>query len=154
VGLRFLPHVIYQLSPTADMSTPNTDTDTDTSLAAFTPQHGSEIPFEDVPHTLHPEGAADLVGSASLDSGARPPQSDPTASKVLVSDANNDASGSKRKLENSDSTSDSEAQTHDRKKPKQGSQDETTSSLITPRHASGIADVGSPNVSRAMLAGC
>ncbi len=138
------------------MSTPNTDTDT--SLAAFTPQHGSETPFEDVPRPLHPEGTADLgldlVGSASLDSGARPPQSDPTSSKVLVSDTNNDASGSKRKLEDSDSTSDSEAQTHDRKKPKQESQDETTSSLITPRHASGIAGVESLNVSRAMPAGC
>jgi len=131
------PHVIYQSSPTADMTTLNTDTDTD--LPATTSQHGSEALFGDNP----PQGTADIgldpVGSACLDSGAlAPPQSDPSSSKVPAPDADN-ASGSKRKLEDHDSASDTEAQTHDRKKPKQESPDERTPPLITPRHTPDFA---------------
>src|SRR6266567_4001587 len=114
------------------MTTPNTDTDT--GLPVTTSQHGNEALFGD----NLPQGTADvgldLVGSASLDSGTLVlPQSDPSSSKVPVPDANN-ASGSKRKLEDHDSASETEAWTHDRKKPKQESPDEMTSSLITPRH--------------------
>lgn len=93
-----------------------------------------------------PQGTADigldLVGSASLDFGAlAPPQSDPSSSEVLVpADANN-ASGSKRKLEDRDSASNTEARTHDRKKPKQESPDERMFSLISPRHTPDIAGV-------------
>jgi len=97
-----------------------------TGLPATTSQHGSEALFDDNP----PQGTVDIgpdfVGSASasLDSGAlAPPQSDP-----------NKSSGSKRKLEDRDSASDTESLTHDRKKPKQESPDERTSSLMTPRH--------------------
>ena len=137
-----LPHVIYQLSPTADMTTLNTDTDTGI-LATSTPQHGGDALFGD----NLPQGIADigldLVGSAYLDSSAlAPPQSDPSSSKVPVPDVNN-ASGSKRKLEDRDSASDTESRAHDRKKLKQESPDERTSSLITPRHMADIAGIES-----------
>ncbi len=132
------------------MTTPNTDTDT--SLAASTSQHGSDASFDDVP----PQGTADirlnLVGSASLDSViGTPPQAEPSPSKVPVPDANS-ASGSKRKQEDRHSGSDSEVQTHDRKKPKQ----ERSSSHLTPRHTPDIAGVeGLVNVCNidALLAG-
>jgi hypothetical protein len=120
------------------------NTDTDIGLPATTSQHGSEALFGE----NTPQGTAfiglDLVGSASLDSGAlAPPHSDPSSSNVPVpADANN-ASGSKRKLEDRDSASDTEAWTHDRKKPKQESPDERTSLLITPGHTLDIAGVES-----------
>lgn len=119
--------------------------DTDTGQPCTTSQHGSEaLFFGDNP----PQGTADVgldffVSSASLDSGAlAPPQSDPSSSKVPVSDAHN-ASGSKRKLEDHDSASDTEAWIHDRKKPRQDSPDEGTSSPITPRHMPDIAGIES-----------
>jgi hypothetical protein len=56
---------------------------------------------------------------------------------MSMPDANH-ASGSKRKQEDRDDSSDGEAQTLDRKKPKQedSSDERTSSSLITPRHMS------------------
>jgi hypothetical protein len=112
------------------------NTNTDAGLPATTSQHGSETLFGDNP----PQGTAnigiELAGSLAF------PQSDPSPS---VPDANaNNASGSKRKPEDRDSASDTEARTHDRKKPKQESPDERTSSLITPRHMSDFAGVESP----------
>jgi hypothetical protein len=133
-----LPHVIYQLSHTPDMTTLNTDT----GLPATTSQHGSEALFGDNPPRGTADIGLDLVGSASLDSGALAPPQSPSSSKVPVPDANN-ASGSKRKLEDRDSASDTEARTHDRKIPKQESPEESTSSLITPRHIPDIAGVES-----------
>jgi hypothetical protein len=119
------------------------NTDTDTGLPGTTSQHGSEALFGDNPTQGTVDIGLDLVGSAYLDSGAFAPlQSDPSSSKVPVPDANN-ASGSKRKLEDRDSAFDSEARTNDRKKPKQESPDERTSSLITPRHMPDIAGVES-----------
>jgi hypothetical protein len=112
------------------------NTDTDTCLPATTSQHGSEALFGDNPSQGTADIGLDLVGSASLDSGVlAPPQS--------VTDPNN-ASRSKRKLEDRDSASDTEARTHDWKKSKQESPDERTSSLITPRHMPDIAGVESP----------
>jgi hypothetical protein len=131
-----LPHVIYQLSHTADMTTLNTDT----GLPTTTSQHGSEALFGDNPPRGTADIGLDLVGSASLDSSALVPPQSPSSSKVPVPDANN-ASGSKRKLEDRDSASDTEARTHDRKIPKQESPDERTSSLITPRHMPDIVNV-------------
>jgi hypothetical protein len=119
------------------MTTPNTGPDT--SLAASTSQHGSEGHFDDVP----PQGTVDpgleLVGSAPL----APPQAGASSLKPPTPDAKN-ASGSKRKQEDRDDTSDAEARTHDRqKKPKQASSDERASSLITPRHMADVAGVES-----------
>lgn len=112
------------------------NTVTDTSLPATTSQHGSEALFGDNPSQGTAVIGLDLVSSASLDSGAlAPPQS--------VPDAHN-ASGSKRKLEDRDSASDTEARTHNWKKPKQASPNERSSSLITPRHTPDIAGVESP----------
>lgn len=116
------------------MTTPNTDT----GLPATTSQHGSEALFGDNP----PQGTVDLgldfVDSGLLDSGALAP-SDSSSS---VPDVNN-ASGSKRRLEDHGSASDTEVQTHDRKKTKQECPDERTSSLITPRHMPEFAGVES-----------
>lgn len=111
------------------------NTGTDTGLPCSTSQHGSEaLFFGDNPPQGTVDIGLDLPGSASLDSGAlAPPQSDPSSSNVPVSDAHN-ASGSKRKLEDHDSASDTEAWIHDRKKPRQDSPDERTSSPITPTH--------------------
>jgi hypothetical protein len=119
------------------------NTDTDTGLPVTISQHGSDAVFDDNLPQCTADVGPDLVGSASLDSGTlAPPQSDPSSSHVPVPDTNN-ASGSKRKLEDHDSASDTEARTHDRKKPKQESPDERKSSLITPRHAPDIAGVES-----------
>ena len=119
------------------------NTDTDTGLSATTSQHGSEALFGGNPPQGTVDIGLDLVGSASLDSGALAPlQSDPSSSTVPVPDANN-PSGSKRKLEDRDSASDAETRIHDGKKPKQESPDERTSSLITPRHTPDIAGVES-----------
>jgi hypothetical protein len=120
------------------MTTLNTGTDTGL------PQHrGEALSFGDNPPQGTVDIGLDLVGSASLDSGAlAPPQSDPSSSKVPLSDAHN-ASGSKRKLEDHDSASDTEAWIHDRKKPRQDSPDERTSSPITHRHMPDTAGVGS-----------
>jgi hypothetical protein len=102
-----------------------------------TSQHGSEAIFGDNPPQYTADIGLDLVGSLA------PPQSDPSSSKVHpVPDANN-ASGSKRKLEDRDSASDPEARAHERKKPKQESPDESMSSLIPPRHMPDIAGVES-----------
>jgi hypothetical protein len=112
--------------------------------ATTSSQHGSEALFGDNP----PQGTADirldLVDSASIDdSGAlAPPQPDASSSKVPLPDANN-ASGSKRKLEDRDGAPDTDARTHDRKKLKQESSGEGMSSLITPRHMPDIAEVES-----------
>jgi hypothetical protein len=117
-------------------------TPTDTTLAASTSQHGSDALFHNVP----PQRAAVLEyelddDTVSLDSGAdTPPHVGPSSSslKMPMPDADH-ASGSKRKQEDRDDAFDSEAQTPDRKKPKQeDSPDESTSyySLITPRHMS------------------
>jgi len=120
------------------MTTLNSD---NTALPATTSsQHGSEALFGDNP----PQGTADirldLVGSASLDSGALvPPQPDASSSNVPLPDANN-ASGSKR---GRDGAPDTDARTHDRKKPKRESSDEGTSSFITSRHMPDIAGVES-----------
>lgn len=116
------------------------NTDTDTGLPATTPQHGNEALFGDNPSQGTVDIVLNLVGSASLDPGALAPPQSPSSSKVPVHDANN-VSGGKRKLEDRDSASDTEARTHDRKKPKQESPDERTSSLITPRHMPDIAGV-------------
>ena len=129
------------------------NTDTDTGLTATTSQHGSEALFGDNPPQDTVDLGLDIVGSGSLDSRAlTPPQSDSSSSKVPVPDANK-ASGSKRKLKYCDSASDTEAQTHDRKKLKQESPDERTSSLITPRHMSDFAGVESLVNVCAMFAG-
>ena len=112
-----------------DMTTPNTDTIS---------QHGSETLFGDNPPQGTANSGIELVGSLA------PPQSDLSSPKVPVPDANNSSgSGSKRKPEDHDGASDTEASTHDRKKLKQESPDERTSSLITPRHKSDIAEVES-----------
>ena len=125
------------------MTTPTLNTDTDIDLPATTSQHGSEALIGDNPTQGTADIGLDLVGSASLDSGAlASPQSDPSSSKVPLPDADN-ASSSKRKLEDHDSASDTEARTHDRKKPKQESPDESASSLITPRHTPDFAGVES-----------
>ncbi|KAF8486025.1 hypothetical protein DFH94DRAFT_688394 [Russula ochroleuca] len=113
----------------------------DTSLAASTSQHGSEAPFDEV----SPQGTAnpglDLADSASLDTGT-PPHTGPSSLKYPSPDANN-PSGSKRKEEDRDHSSDAEAQTHDKKKLKQDNLDERASSLITPRHTPDAAGVES-----------
>lgn len=116
------------------MTTPNTDTNADLPT---TSQRGSEAVFGDNP----PQGTAH-IGLDPVRS-LTPPQSDPSSPKVPVPDPNN-ASGSKRKLEDGDSASDTETRTHDRKKPKQEEgPDERTSPLITPRHMPDIAGVES-----------
>jgi hypothetical protein len=129
------------------------NTDTDTGLPATTSQHRSEALFGDNPPLGTVDIGLDLVGPASLDSGTlTSPQSTPNSSKVPVPDTTN-ASGSKRKLEDRDSASDTEARTHDRKKPKQESPDERSTSLITPRHMPDIAGVESlVNVCDVLLA--
>ena len=117
-------------------------TPTDTTLAASTSQYTSEALFHDVP----PQRAAVIEyeldnDTVSLDSGADtpPPHVGPSSSslKMPMPDADH-ASGSKRKQEDRDEAYDAEAQTLDRKKPKQeDSPDERIySSLITPRHMS------------------
>lgn len=110
------------------------NTNTDTGLPATTSQHGRETLFGDNP----PQGTANI--GIELVSSPAFPQSDPSSSKVP--DANN-ASGSKRKPEDRDNASDTESPTHERKKPKQESQDERTSSLITPRHMPDFAGADS-----------
>ena len=118
------------------MTTPTTDTNI--SLPATTSQHGSEALFSDNP----PQGTADIGLDLVFVDSLTPSQSEPFSSNLSLPDANN-ATGSKRKLEDRDSAPDTEAWTHDRKKPKQDSPNERTSSLITPRHMSDIAGIES-----------
>ena len=108
----------------------------DTGLPATASQHGSEALFGDNPPQDTVDLGLDFVGSGLLDSGALAP-SDSSSSVPN----NNNASRSKRKLEDHGSASDTEVQTHDRKKTKQECPDERTSSLITPRHMPDFAGV-------------
>jgi hypothetical protein len=126
-----------------------------TTTAASTSQLDSKAPFDDsspgqasLPQSESQCTAAlepDLVLSPPLDSGTStlPPLAGPSSPEMPMTDANNNASGGKRKQEDVDDAFQAD-NSNERKKLKQESLDDVTSSLMAPEHMSDVAGAESP----------
>ena len=127
---------------------------TTTPAPASTSQLDSEAPFDvsspgqsSLPQSESQRTAVlepDLVLPPPLDSGTStlPPLAGPSSPEMPMTDANN-ASGGKRKQEDVDDAFQAE-NSNERKKLKQESLDDGTSSLMAPGHMSDVAGAESP----------